>query len=79
MNKAESELKYLVHHSERAIALINQVQREHLDYDAQKRRLKKVMSRFGPLMERIDLHLPSIKVGLEQEARTTAAVQKRRG
>ena len=88
MNQTETQLRYFTHHADQATAIISKVQREHLDYDAQMRRLQEVllfgsklasfrmssyghllsaqvMSRFGPLMERIDSYLPGIQRELE--------------
>lgn len=49
------------YHLEKAINVITRIENEHLDYNAQMRRLEDVAARFAPLMHRLDTNLPSIQ------------------
>jgi hypothetical protein len=49
------------YHLEKAIHVITRIENEHLDYNAQMRRLADVAARFAPLMHRLDANLPSIQ------------------
>jgi len=66
LQMAEHMLNQVKVHADKAIAVINTIQTEHLDYQAQMRRLKDVYDRFQPLLNRVDQSLPSIReeVGL---------------
>jgi hypothetical protein len=65
------------YHLEKAITVITRIENEHLDYTAQMRRLEDVASRFGPLMHRLDMGLPSIQseLGLPTTALTIAGAR----
>lgn len=62
---SENELKRMRHHLERAVQIISRIESEHLDYQAQMRRLQDVASRFAPMMSRLDGCLPSIQQELD--------------
>lgn len=49
------------YHLEKAIHVITRIENEHLDYNAQMKRLEDVAARFAPLMHRLDTNLPSIQ------------------
>lgn len=61
LDPTDTNLRFFVHHANHLVDCVGKIEREHLDYGAQAKRLKEVMSRFGPLITRIDTHLPSIR------------------
>jgi hypothetical protein len=69
LNMAENEHRLARYHIENCISIIAAIESEHLDYDAQMRRLQDVMMRFQPFMTRVDASLPSIQSELDIEPR----------
>jgi hypothetical protein len=63
LQMTENELIRLRFHIEKSISIINSIESDHLDYEAQMRRLRDVTARFQPLMNRIDCNL----IGIQQE------------
>lgn len=61
LQMTENELLRLRFHIEKAVAIINSIESDHLDYEAQMRRLRDVTARFQPLMYRIDCNLGGIQ------------------
>lgn len=64
LQMTENELTRVKFHAERAIATINIIEVDHLDYEAQMRRLKDVYARFQPFMNRVGPSLVGIKTEL---------------
>lgn len=61
LETTERNLSRIKHHVDKALATISLVECEHLDLEAQMRRLQDVHARFMPLMSRIDDNLGSIQ------------------
>lgn len=61
LQACENYLGMLKHHSDLAVAVINQIDTDHLDYETQMKRLLDVASRFQPLMSRVNNSLPQIQ------------------
>lgn len=57
----EASLVRCRHHIDQAVATIGRLETEHLDREAQLRRLRDVAARFEPFMRRIDGSLPQIQ------------------
>lgn len=66
-----AELSRVKYHVDKAVAVISKIETEHLDYEAQLRRLQDVGQRFGPLMNRLDNSLPLIQQELNLPLRIT--------
>jgi hypothetical protein len=54
LQATENELSMVRHHTERALGVIAKIDGDHLDYEAQLRRLQDVTQRFAPLLCRLD-------------------------
>eukprot|EP01037_Dinobryon_pediforme_P036010 gene36010-42720_t len=61
LQMTENELIRLRFHIDKSISIINVIESDHLDYEAQMRRLRDVTARFQPLMNRIDGNLMGIQ------------------
>ena len=61
LQMAENHLSRTRFHIDKCLSIIGQIDAEHLDYDAQMRRLKDVHARFQPLLNRIDNSLTFIQ------------------
>jgi hypothetical protein len=61
LQMTENELFRVRFHIEKCVGIISVIETEHLDYEAQVRRLRDVTARFQPLMNRIDCNLSSIQ------------------
>ena len=60
MQMAENELGRVKFHVEKALGIITVIETDHLDYEAQMRRLKDVFARFQPFMSRVGPSLTGI-------------------
>jgi hypothetical protein len=87
LQASENEWKRMKYHLERATSVITRIENEHLDYNAQMKRLEDVATRFAPLMHRLDTNLPSIQqelglapaMGILPPSRAEAKCDKSRG
>lgn len=71
MQMSENQHNLVRHHTDKAIAIINCIETDHLDYDAQLKRLMDVMARFAPLMARVDGSLMTIQSELNLPVHNT--------
>jgi hypothetical protein len=76
---SENEWKRMKYHLERATSIITRIENEHLDYNAQMKRLEDVATRFAPLMHRLDTNLPSIQQELGLPSLSTLLPSKAEG
>lgn len=64
MQMAENELSRVKFHVDKTLAVISTIESEHLDYEAQMKRLKDVYARFQPFMNRVGPSLANISTEL---------------
>jgi len=58
----ENEFMQASHHITEAISRANQIEQDHLDYEAQMRRVTHALAHFAPFISRVDKNLPRIQV-----------------
>jgi len=61
LQMTENELSRVRFHGDKLITVINMIESDHLDYEAQLRRLRDVCTRFQPFMNRVGNSLTNIK------------------